>query len=338
MTIFFGLGFTGRLGNQIMLYCIIRHLEKLHNINIYHSRWIGEQWFQIDKIIATEFGLKLDDIYVDKETYWYDKILNLKNERMPEEISPFKHRFIQLGTSELLLSGKFALEGKTIFHSPRVNMALLKNHEHHLRDILKFKEPYQNMIQQIKTFISSNKKLIVIHVRKGDFNLMVNPYYLFITKFYTKWLTEHFDSNSQLYICGQPTRTIKSAFAKYKPTYLDDVLKSNLLTEPRESKLDIVIDHGLMRVADKVLITNSSFSFTACMLSENPNAQFYRPQMESGKLVCFDPWESYSYDVCPFGWKFFWLYLKYRPWFGIAAIYQVLIMKLKGQKIRDLSY
>lgn len=338
MTIFFGLGFTGRLGNQIVLYCIIRYLERLHQIDIYHSRWKGEDWFQLDSIPVTAFGLKLDDIYVDNETYKYDKILRLRIERMPEELIPFKHRFIKFGTSESLLTGKFSLHGKTIFHSPRVNMALLKSDEEFLRKILQFKEPYKDMIGKIKSSLFGSKKLIVIHVRKGDYNLMVNPYYIFVTRFYTKWLEEHFDTNSQLYVCGQPTQNIRSAFSKYQPVYLDNVLKSNLLNGINEKYIDIIIDHGLMRVADHVLITNSSFSFTACMLSDNSNARFYRPQMESGKLVDFDPWNSYSYEVCPFGWKFLWLYLKYRPWFGFSFIYQVIIMLLKGQKIRNLTY
>ena len=338
MTIFFGLGVTGRLGNQIMLFSMIKHLENIHNLKIYHSRWKGEDWFQLDEIPITVPDLEIGEIFVDQETYQNDKILQLKGERMPEEKQSNKHRFNSIGSSEDLLSGNFDIAEKTIFHYPRVHLSLLKKNEAALRKMLQFKQPFQKMTEDIRNKLFKKKKLIVIHVRKGDFNLLVDPYFLFVPSFYTNWLNKNFDTESDLYICGQPTASIRAKFARFQPKYLEDILKTEALEGYTDSHLDIIIDHGLMRAADKVLITNSSFSFSACMLSENPAAEFYKPDMNSGRLISFQPWDSFSYDICPFGWKFLKLYFKYRPWFGFAFIYQIILMKLKGQQIRDLSY
>lgn len=338
MNIFFGLGVTGRLGNQIIQYSIIRHLENLHGIKIYHSRWLGEKLFTVPEIRDSLSNIELHDIYVDDFSYQYDKILQLKTERMPEEDSRSKHKFINFGNSNLLISGQFDPVGKTIFHYPLVDLKYLKKHEHIIRSNLQFKSDYAEELYRIKNHLFRNNKLIVIHVRKGDFNLLVNPYYIFITKFYVQWLEQNFDVNSRLYVCGQPTKGIKSVLKKYDPLYLEDILELDITKKLNLPHIDIIIDHGLMRLADNVLISNSSFSFTACMLSENPHAAFFKPSLESDKLIKFEPWGSYTYDVCPFGWKFIFYYMKYRPWFGFAFIYQVVKMLLKGERIRDLSY
>ncbi len=338
MTVFFGLGVTGRLGNQIIQYCIIRHLEKTHGISIYHSRWIGETFFQLDKVPDAVDHLVIKEISVDDDSFRYDKILKLKNECMPEEIKPCKHTFIKNGTSEIFLSKGFDIQNKVLFHYPRVNLSLLKSSESFLRSILQFKPALQNIAYQTKHRVFGNNKLVVIHVRKGDFNLMVNPYFMFITRLYTDWISNNLDGSKKLYVCGQPSQRIKKKFAKFRPVYFEDILNQNPSIQASHSYLDIIIDQVLMRLEDELLISNSSFSFTSCMFSLNKNARFFKPNLEQGKLIEFSPWDSASYDVCPFGFRFLKLYLKYRPRFGLSFIYQIIKMTLKGQKIRDLSY
>lgn len=51
-------------------------------------------------------------------------------------------------------------------------------------------------------------------------------------------------------------------------------------------------DWVLMQTADVLLCSNSTFSFTAAMLSSVPGAVFMRPDPHAQELVGFDPWDA----------------------------------------------
>ena len=56
---------------------------------------------------------------------------------------------------------------------------------------------------------------------------------------------------------------------------------------------DFMVDHHILRHADHVAISNSTFSFTAAMLNERAET-FMRPHPNRRELVAFDPWDSPS--------------------------------------------
>ena len=54
----------------------------------------------------------------------------------------------------------------------------------------------------------------------------------------------------------------------------------------------LALDFTLFTLADILLISNSSFSFAAAMLSKK-GKYFFRPRIEDKKYVAFDPWDDY---------------------------------------------
>jgi hypothetical protein len=54
---------------------------------------------------------------------------------------------------------------------------------------------------------------------------------------------------------------------------------------------DFLIDHHILRHADHLAISNSTFSFTAAMLNERAES-FLRPNPNLRELVPFDPWAA----------------------------------------------
>lgn len=55
--------------------------------------------------------------------------------------------------------------------------------------------------------------------------------------------------------------------------------------------LEAMTDHAVLRVADVLLIANSTFSFTAAMLNTRATG-CHRPDPGAGRLVPFDPWAA----------------------------------------------
>ena len=178
-----------------------------------------------------------------------------------------------------------------------------------------------------------------MHVRKDDFDFMLNPLFIYVDHFYVDWLKKNFDPQFMvLYVCGQYNGKLKSRLSAYSPFYLDNVLREFPDLDELHKHVDIIIDHGLMRAADVVLSCNSSFSFTACMLSDNKQAKFFRQDFVDNRLKEYDPWKVMSYEVQPMGLKWLIYYLRYKPFFGFQFIWYILKRLLQGKRILELSY
>jgi len=121
--------------------------------------------------------------------------------------------------------------------------------------------------------------LIGIHIRRGDFHAGNRSANMAPTKWYLKWLEENWDGlyNPILFIASDEIDKVVGDFKKYKPhTFEED---------------NFLCDHYVLRHCDCLLISNSTFSFTAAMLNEKGKL-FLRPDFGQKKMIPFDPWDS----------------------------------------------
>ena len=83
--------------------------------------------------------------------------------------------------------------------------------------------------------------------------------------------------NPVLFIASDEIDKVINDFDEYKPyTFKED---------------NYLCDHYILRHCDCLLISNSTFSFTAAMLNETCEV-FLRPDFGQQKMVLFDPWDS----------------------------------------------
>ena len=121
--------------------------------------------------------------------------------------------------------------------------------------------------------------VVGIHIRRGDFCIGSRSANIAPVEWYLKWLEENWNNlfNPVLFVASDELDKVVNNFKKYKPYAFEE---DNFLC-----------DHYVLRHCDCLLISNSTFSFTAAMLNETCH-EFLRPDFEQKKMVHFDPWDS----------------------------------------------
>ncbi len=115
----------------------------------------------------------------------------------------------------------------------------------------------------------------------------------FPSKWWCEWLESIWDEleNPVLFLCSDDLDSVIDDFQKFSPiTYKD--LNIELPERMKDSGIGFYIDFFLFSNCDIAGISNSIFSFTACMLNER-GTMFVRPTWDfSQKFEEFDPWNS----------------------------------------------
>ena len=94
-----------------------------------------------------------------------------------------------------------------------------------------------------------------------------------------------------LFLCSDELERVLPAFAKFAPITCNE-LSIALPEQLQAMNAEFYIDFFMLSQCDVVGISNSIFSFAACLLNER-GQQFFRPCWDfSTKFVKFDPWDS----------------------------------------------
>ncbi|GAH79733.1 unnamed protein product, partial [marine sediment metagenome] len=84
-----------------------------------------------------------------------------------------------------------------------------------------------------------------------------------------------------MFIASDEIGNVLPEFEKYSP----------IVCKADSEKAGMFLDHYILQHCDVLLASNSTFSFTAAMLSKE-GREFYRPDYQKKELVPFDPWDS----------------------------------------------
>lgn len=147
------------------------------------------------------------------------------------------------------------------------------------RSLFRFKPELEEAMSALFKEIKAEAHTVVaLHIRRGDYDIPSRRHNIAPTEWYLEWLRENWHKLYEplLFIASDEIDKAREDFKDYDPVSFKDK--------------NFLCDYYILQHADALLISNSTFSFTAAMLNETGN--FYRPDFEQKKMVSFDPWNA----------------------------------------------
>ncbi len=252
-------GTNGRFGNQIFQYAFLKIYAKKHDLQVQIPRWqIGEYLFGHND---PEISQVLPQIRDASEEIAESQILNAN--------PPLKN---------------IDIWGYFQYHT-----SYYAQYKEYFCDLFKPRAEIEQKIQQAWHKLGlSQKNIVSLHIRLKDYGFS----YFFIPPFewYLTWLNDIWPilENPILYIATDEPETVLHHFSAYHPLTAKDL---QVELPEADFDADFYVDFYILSQGDRVAISNSTFSFAACMLNQR-GQMFVRPHLPSQKLISFDPWHS----------------------------------------------
>jgi len=248
------LGENGRFANQLFQYAFLKIYAHQHHLRVETPPWIGQLLFGCqDPPIARQFP------EVREET-----------NHLPSALIPNS----QIVYKNVDFWGYFQYH--TQYYAPD---------REYFRSLF---EPVQPIKAQLQTAVdrlrSYGNTLVGLHLRRGDYGY--EHFYVAPSQWYKDWLAGFWSTLDRpiLFIASDDRETVLDDFVEYDP-----ITSQDLGVELPQA--EFYPDFYLLSQCDVVAISNSSFSFAACMLNQRGKF-FFRPHLPTQKLIAFDPWHS----------------------------------------------
>ena len=148
-----------------------------------------------------------------------------------------------------------------------------------IQKLFQFVDPYYEVVRTAFNHVSGGKKVIAVHLRRGDYGY--GMFYRAPCRWYEKWVKQFDPTKYVIYICSEKPELYLRRFRGFK------VVTAKKYTD----EINMLIDFYVVSRANKVAISNSSFSFFASMLNQTADT-FVRSDVKTMGLVAFDPWNS----------------------------------------------
>lgn len=251
------LGLNGRFGNQIFQYAFLKTYALRFNCVVLTPDWIGKYLFGFN----------------DPPIFYPLPVVAQQSTDLYKDPLP---------------------------HVPLINVDFFGWFQYHTSYYAPFKDYIQHLftpVPRIKGFLDEGvrkmrkrgKTLVAFHLRRGDY--VTNPYkdktfFSAPTEWYKKWLEENWSKldSPVLFVASDELDTVLEDFMEYNPV-TSEQLGISLERAP------FYPDFYFLSQSDIVLISNSTFSFAACMLNKQGRL-FLRAHKDLATLIPFDPWNS----------------------------------------------
>ncbi len=250
------LGLNGRFANQIFQYAFLKIYSKAHKLSVQTPPWIGQELFGHND---PPISRRLPEVRVESFSDYLAESLS------HESPLPFEN---------VDFWGYFQYHTK--FYAP---------HKEYFRSLFNPVPKVAVKVNEANTILRRRGKTVIgLHLRRNDYGY--GPYFIAPTTWYKEWLATLWERLDEpvLYVATDEPLKVISDFSEYRP-----ITSGDLGIELPEA--DFYLDFHLLSHCDVVAISNSSYSFAACMLNEKCKL-FVRPHLPSKKLITFDPWQS----------------------------------------------
>lgn len=281
------LGRFGRFGNQLFQYAFLRICAQRAGAQVECPSWIGQLLFgHLDPPISQRLTPAIEQL--DQGETLFDA--------MPEFI-PYIEKMagapsIRVGVEAL----EQGLSNVDLWGFFQVHTRFLQPHQAFFRSLF---QPVPDLRDALEVGLaqlrSRGKTIIGLHIRRGDFvRLPLAGFTLVVPlEWWCEWLDHLWCELDQpvLFLCSDELERVLPAFAKFAPVTCND-LSIALPEQLQATNAEFYIDFFVLSQCDVVGISNSIFSFAACLLNER-GQRFFRPCWDfSTKFVEFNPWDS----------------------------------------------
>ena len=281
------IGKLGRFGNQLFQYAFLRICAEKSGAKIECPPWIGQTLFgHQDSPISQrlppaierwELQANMFDLVPEFIPY-IEKLLGHPSTRVGVEV-------LEKEISNVDLWGYF-----------QVHTQFLKPYQEYFRSLFEPVDDLKYALEDGLNILRSKGKTIVgIHIRRGDYITQSLSRYTFVVP--SKWWCEWLDTiwseleDPILFLCSDDLESIVDDFKRFSPVTWKD-LDVKLPERMKDLGVEFYIDFFTLSKCDIVGISNSSFSFAACLLNES-GKMFIRPYRNfSTKFSAFEPWNS----------------------------------------------
>jgi tetratricopeptide (TPR) repeat protein len=248
------LGRMGRFANQIFQYGFLRLYGGIHGLQVEVPDWVGRWLFD------------LDDPYPGAPLRPLNENRDLMGGFLGERSTP--------------LLANYDLQGHLQCHTRH-----FRPHQAMLRTLFRPGERLRPMMDRALARLRERGRTVVaIHLRRGDYT-GGELFWPAPTSWYLDWLRETWRELDApvLYVASDDT-DIRRAFSEFAPVTAVDLGE----TLPGA---EMYPDFHILASADRLAVSNSSFSVAAAMLNEI-GARYVRPEPRLRRLVPFDPWDT----------------------------------------------
>jgi len=249
------LGTNGRFANQMFQYFFLKYVAEKHDAIVETPPWTGEAFF--DGPEGRRVSGDYPQIAQDPR--------NLDIDAMLRQVE---------GHREADIWGYFQYHTRSF--AERRDL---------FRSIFRFRAPVLSVLDTAFSRLrGTDGTVVALHLRRGDYG---NSYFFIPPNaWYVAALREILPKLHKpvVYIASDEIGTVIDDFSEFSPVTSADLMP-NLIDQ------QFILDFFVLRMADAILASNSSFSVAAAMLNENARI-FLRPDLTAGKMIAFDPWNT----------------------------------------------
>lgn len=290
-----GFGELGRFGNQVIQYMFLKSYATIHGVKeIQVPGWVGAGLFGItDRPVQRAFpaivefrGTKANSTFT---TDLIDYVKNSNYGRNVSELTPDALRAEQPeGAVNVDIWGWF--QWHTSYYAPFKDIILDT-----FTPVGELRAHCGRIFDEQVRFRNGQKHTVVgLHLRLGDYESIATSSfgYPVPTSWYLEWLANIWQAleNPILFVASDNVNAVLKDFADYSPVTADSI-GMKVPASMKGLKAGFFPDWFGLTQCDVLAISNSTFSFSACMLNRIDGARFFRAHFKE-RMVLFNPWDA----------------------------------------------
>lgn len=293
-----GFGELGRFGNQVLQYMFLKCYAAAHNVSeIQVPAWVGAGLFGLsDRPVqrslppVVEFRGTLAN-----STFTTEFIDYVKNSNPGFQVAELNPSILQKNigfTSEAPVN--VDMWGWFQWHSSHFKpfKTLIQDTFDPIPEI---RSHFESIFNEKIRYRDGKKHTVVgLHLRLGDYQNIAASSFGFCapTSWYLDFLAKVWPTleNPLLFVASDDLNAVLRDFGAYSPITADSI-GMKMPQSLKHLRAGFFPDWFSLTQCDVLGISNSTFSFSACMMNRQPNAQFFRAHYKD-RMTAFEPWNS----------------------------------------------